>query len=355
MAPYANYGVATEPPVVATDGGGDDDPVVVVNKKNLSSTSSSIENMPVIVHYFHGNNNSDNSDGVMMMKETTTTASAAATQRPCSRSFSLRIVSNMIFVLASCLYVTLAVTDLHYFQSIQGLSDDVLLADDDATWASAAGFVEDDYVFSVGHEETWVSAYQMIYFSAALLFCIVGLLDFIQQPGWLSVGMTAAGCFGLISSMLVHKNVHVSNIFNTISVHLFMVEAIGLFVHHGQIAHVNVAASNDNTNSSSALAKNPMMEPLQYFIRVGDISWIGGTLIDVVLSYYALRGTHDLVHAKVSVLSSLLWLGCSMIYVTATCIAEHLVRKQFRLEEKFEKSRSPPRQTRTASSEDESA
>jgi hypothetical protein len=130
-----------------------------------------------------------------------------------------------------------------------------------------------------------------------------------------------------------------------------MLEAIGLFIHHGQIAHVNVDSSDN-----SSLAKNPMMRPLQYFIRLGDVSWIGGTMMDVVLSYYALRDTYGLVHAKVSVLSSLLWLACSMIYVTATCIAECLVRKHFRLEEQFENSRSPsPRQTLTASSEDESA
>jgi hypothetical protein len=47
-----------------------------------------------------------------------------------------------------------------------------------------------------------------------------------------------------------------------------------------------------------------------------------------------------------------LWLGCSLIYVTATCIAEYLVRKQFHLEANFEKSRSP-RQEESASSSSE--
>jgi hypothetical protein len=81
-----------------------------------------------------------------------------------------------------------------------------------------------------------------------------------------------------------------------------------------------------------------MMEPLQYFVRVGDVSWIGGTLMDVVLSYCALRNTYNLHHAQASVFSSLLWLSCSLIYITATCVAEFLVRKQARLEAQFEKS-----------------
>jgi hypothetical protein len=132
-------------------------------------------------------------------------------------------------------------------------------------------------------------------------------------------------------------------------VHLFMVEAIALFLDHGRIAHVQTTGAHNRTNHA-------MMEPLQYLIRVGDVSWIGGTVMDVVLSYFAIRNTYALPHAKVSIFSSLLWLACSLIYITATCIAEYLVRKQFRLEAQFEKSYSPrPPQTTSSSEGDDSA
>jgi hypothetical protein len=353
-ASYDDDGGATvepPPPVVNVSVVHDDD-YVGNNKVQSSSLPAPSVEMPVIF---------DNMDSSVMKVDAT-----QEYYHPCSRSFAMRLTSNVIFVLASCLYVTLAALDLDYFHSIQGISDDVLLADDVATW-QAAGFVDDDYFFSI-NDKAWVSGYQMIYFSAALCFCLVGLLDFIQQPGWLSIGMISAGCFGLISAMLLHKNVYISNIFNLLSVHLFMVEAIGLFFHHGSQSrsHPTAHAKNTRANSSSNSATNKhMMEPLQYFVRVGDVSWIGGTLMDVVLSYCALRNTYNLAHAKASVLSSVLWLACSMIYITATCVAEYIVRKQFRLEAQFEKSyggssptstsrsHSPPRQTETRSSSEE--
>jgi hypothetical protein len=389
MAPFPHESyAATEPPVILDDNNNIHDDVIADHVIQVTKPAME-KSLPVIVGFHHqdtaissrdeqqphDNNDSGHDDDFGLMKTKQPSSMRQFMMQPCSRSFAMRLTSNILFVLASCLYVTLAVTDMQYYTAIQGISDDVLLADDDATW-TAAGFVDDDYFFSVGGNRgstsesattvvgdddaaaavatsdagvVWVSEYQMIYFSAALLFCMVGLLDFIQQPGWLSIGMIAAGCFGLISAMLVHKNVHVSNIFNTISVHLFMVEASALFFHHGRIAHVKTTGANNSTNHA-------MMEPLQYLIRIGDVSWIGGTVLDVVLSYFAIRNTYVLPHAKVSVFSSLLWLACSLIYVTATCIAEYLVRKQCRLEEQFEKSYSPRPQTQTSSSEgDDSA
>jgi hypothetical protein len=235
--------------------------------------------------------------------------------KPCSGYFSLSLASNMCFVVASCFYLALAARELDYSIITQDLSDDVLLADDDYTWQMEAPFVGDDYMFATNGGAVLVSHYQMLYFAGALCFVCSGLLDCIKEPGWLGVVLILAGAFGLASAMLVEKNVYQSAVLNSVSVHLFLLEALGLFFERGA--------------NGAIFANNPT---LQRYVRLGDMFWILGTFIDVVLSYYYVFETDGLVHAQMAVFAATLWLACSLIYITATSHVECQGRKLYNLQ-----------------------
>jgi len=93
---------------------------------------------------------------------------------------------------------------------------------------------DDDYLFQVGSYEAdiWVSKYQILYFFAALSFLIVGVLDLIRERHAFHILMILAGAFGVLSAIYVEEDVRLSNIFNSLSVHFYLLESITLFGDH---------------------------------------------------------------------------------------------------------------------------
>jgi hypothetical protein len=168
----------------------------------------------------------------------------------------------------------------------------------------AADYVsaDDDYVFQVGNSDVWVSQYQIIYFFAALSFVLVGFLDLFREKHWFHILMILAGFFGLLSSIYVEYNVYYSNIFSSVSVHFFVFEALTLFGEHN--------ARRESARDVPNWMKNLAM--------LGDLEFILGALIDVVLSYfYLLDDTADWdVPIMVSaIFAAVMWLHCSLIYL----------------------------------------
>lgn len=275
----------------------------------------------------------------------------------------------MLFVVASFLYVLLSVYDLNYAnvllsESSTMKSSDVDVAtdmaggdvwltktkakqttattedyyyaahdDDDDDYESAAETLEyndDDYYVFATKNGTWVSKYQIIYFVAALCFVVSGAVDFIHgsTPGLrlLSFIFIMAGGFGIFSAMFVEEYEYLSNVFNSVSVHLFMVEAIGLFLRH---RHTEQIANGAAAAAASTKQQQLLLSRLHCFVRLGDVSWIAGTCMDVILSYCYIRGAGNSIPLSIAgVVSANLWLLCSLIYLTATCIVECQVRKQ---------------------------
>jgi hypothetical protein len=296
---------------------------------------------------------------------------------PCSRGFKLRITSNMLFVVASFLYVLLSVYDLNYANLLlsessittnysgggddDNVASDMAGAGDDDVWLTKTkakqtsvtaaedyyynaadddvneyeSAADDDYYVFATKNGTWVSKYQIIYFVAALCFVMSGAVDFIHGSTLglklLSVIFILAGGFGLFSAMLVEEYEYLSNVFNSVSVHLVMVEAVGLFLRHCHDTEQQIAANGAAAATSSSSKQQRLLQSrVQCFVRFGDVSWIAGTFTDVILSYCYLRGTgNDSIPLSIaSVVSATLWLLCSLIYLAATCIAERHARKQ---------------------------
>ena len=124
-------------------------------------------------------------------------------------------------------------------------SDSALLGHDKESWDAdtcpgVGDFVsyDDDYVFQVGppEEDIWVSTYQIIYFFAALCFVFDGLLDVIRTRHVIHILMMLAGIFGVVSAIYVEEDIRLSNIFECVSVHLFLGEAFAFFGEHKRMA-----------------------------------------------------------------------------------------------------------------------
>lgn len=138
--------------------------------------------------------------------------------------FCLTLSSNIWFLIGSVFYVWLAVIDLQWEKAVVDVPDWVKNADDDYSWADYP--IEDDYVFQAG--SSWVSEAQIVYAIAALSFVFTGFIDLFAAPGILGIFFILAGIFGFVSAILMENNYHLSNVFNLVSVHLFLIEAVGL-------------------------------------------------------------------------------------------------------------------------------
>lgn len=150
---------------------------------------------------------------------------------------------------------------------------------------------DDDYVFrvkigknSINGMDVYshVSRYQILYFFAATCFVLVGIFDLIIERHAFHVLMILAGVFGVVSSVYVEDNLRLSNICNCVSVHFFLLEAVTLFGEHKKYRRVGVGvggAEDEEEEEEERWMKNCG--------TLGDLEFVLGSLIDVVVSVYS--------------------------------------------------------------------
>jgi len=229
--------------------------------------------------------------------------------------FGVEHASNFFFLLASSLYVALAFQHLHYEQKIDTyqqknsvIPPEVLYAEDDETWGFWLN--ETGYFFDDVYTDTWsddkamsfgdvdVSIYQALYFSAATCYVINGILSFVLEPGLLAIILIVAGGFGVASACVIESNLRLSIFFNSVSVHLFLLDAIGMFC----------------TRSSAA------SRVLKWFIRFGGLCWIIGTSMDVAFSYVYLSTESAPLGIVIAAISAaFLWLTSAIVATITSC------------------------------------
>ena len=178
------------------------------------------------------------------------------------------------------------------------MPDELLEADDDYTFYESAydyGWTDDFVMRGVTKRDVWVTYYQVIYFAAALAFVFTGLIDIFYKGFLFGVTMLLAGVFGLVSAMYVEVDEDLSDIFNLVSVHLFALEALQLLFYRQSYPGLN------------------------FWLRLGDISFFVANIMDVALSYAYVANTGSLVElAKLQIFSALLWFPAAFVYVYAT-------------------------------------
>ena len=172
---------------------------------------------------------------------------------------------------------------------------------DNEELASAYISYDDDYILQVGTSDVWISEYQIYYFFASLSFVFVGLFDLIRERRIFHLLMILAGLFGVVSAVYVEEDIHLSNVFNCISVSLFLCEGITLFGAHKRSALTSGAA-----------------KWMKRAVMLGDFEFIVGALLDVILSFFYLfdnTADWDTSLMIVGIFAAVLWLHCSLIYL----------------------------------------
>jgi len=236
-------------------------------------------------------------------------SSSDTTSMAHQREFRLTFSSNVLFILASVLYLWVAVSDLQWEALLDDLkiTSAVLEADDDATWEEA-GLVDDDYVWQTPRSHVWVSEYMMLFFAAALCFVLVGALEYAalhvrhgdgdeikKRHRFLGVFLILAGCFGVLASLYTEKDEDLSNIFDFISVVMFLLEAIQVIATHPSTIWLQAAA---------------------YFFFVGSA-------LDVIVAGLAFVD-YSWSLAVVDVFSATCWLVSALLHTGATmCKVKH--------------------------------
>jgi hypothetical protein len=207
-------------------------------------------------------------------------------RRPDYRSYLLRLWSNILFLISSCLYLAGAVALLLPSQH--------------------------EYLFHVkpSSERSSVTSFMIFFFSASTGFLATGVLEcFVkmsdqsywayQLPGFI---MVVAALFGIASSMAVVVDGQLSTILNVVFASLFVFDAIALWVIH---------ESNVDRISCDS-------EKVLSWRRMADSLFSVGTIANAVLSFFYLYDTAGLPHVASSVAAGSCWVLASMAYLGVT-------------------------------------
>ena len=108
---------------------------------------------------------------------------------------------------------------------------------DAITESDAYDVLDDDTLFYICDESGWwLGRYTVVYFSASFCFVLSGLADFFWEKHFLNIFMFLGGLFGCISAIYLSNNDIASSIFDIISVHLFLLEAIKIIYEEDSLA-----------------------------------------------------------------------------------------------------------------------
>ena len=205
-------------------------------------------------------------------------------------SIYLAFLSHLFFILASILYLKLALVTLNWYLLTKrlGVPEDVLDEDTDEVWTSWTSENGADYILD--KLAAYRIEYELLYILGALFFAIVGLLDLIRFFDFLNIVLVLAGIAGMVSAL--STSYEVATTWDFISVHLFVVEAINLLLRHHD--YEGVAC-----------------------FRIGDICFLMGALLDCIGSYVGIAGREGLWVIQMDVFACCLWLLSALTDITA--------------------------------------
>jgi len=193
--------------------------------------------------------------------------------------------------------------------------------------SSAFAGENDDIVFLVPSANYWVSRYQIIYFSAAFSFCLMGVLDWCRGRHWVYSLMILAGLWGMVAAMLMESNRTASAACSLISVHLYFVEGIYLlwfWIDHRRAAKLagdKELGEGEKQRDTSLMSGLWWISPLQL---TAAAFFVVGAVLEVILSYFYFdpSSAWSLPLARVFAFASLLWLAASLMYLFVVLVLD---------------------------------
>lgn len=226
--------------------------------------------------------------------------------------FRIHLASNVIFMVASALYLWLSVQDFLYQRHAEKDPKHLLEAYDNGTTKEKkvmAWYYDDDWVFGDdtvfttkrGHD---VSEYMITYFCAASLFVIEGIVNlFDPSRSWISGAFfIIAGGFDVAASLFVDSNPLLSADLDLVSSHFYFLEAVELFWHRER-----------------ELARAIRIWTYSAYFLFGL-----GALLDVMLGYISRFASNSAEYSdafvSVGVFGSTCWLASALILVMLTIV-----------------------------------
>jgi hypothetical protein len=255
------------------------------------------------------------------------------------------LAPHAFFLVGCCLYVATAFWRVEFGLKHQNTPTDILHADDDAVlwdyynrtlaipvsqedWlANNRPFLDDDFM---GNAAVSISKFQVLAITAAICFLATGLLQvFLARGKWKRATygvMVVAATLGVASCVMIEYDGSWANALHAASVHLFAVHAISLVVidssediddendnvkgaqHKNRPNHASVVSQSSETAKRS--------RDKMFWLAVGNILFLLGTLIDVFLSYFRINRSAGIPHAYASVVAAACWLVSSVVSVS---------------------------------------
>jgi len=226
--------------------------------------------------------------------------------------FAFAVLSDSFFILGSILYIWLAVIGIEYEQQKATIPEDVWALSsyasggDDDYWfyrnvTDCCSHYEDDYII----QGPWISKYQIVYFFASICFVFCGTFaSFLPGGRWhvlLSIIFIGASCCGVASAVLIESNEPMSKKFNATSVHVYLIDGIGL-------AYARM----------KNLGRNTKMTKWKWYMLFGDFSFALGSGLDVAQSWFWLLSSESVGVEYLGLACAIFWLLCALIYATET-------------------------------------
>jgi hypothetical protein len=226
----------------------------------------------------------------------------------------------------------------------------------------------DDKILDLGGAP--VSRYMILFFCEALCFLVTALIEVRINRGHrgrvlLCALMAIASLFGIVSSMLVYRDAHLSDVFNAVSVHLFMVEAIVLayaefvvetniileyynflmektdpihqcitditHVEDGPVREVSTAEPEDHVEPAEAFPPplgdaslcDKLLDRATFWERIATVFFVAAASMDLALSYYHLAGRESVRVSIAAVVAAASWMCAALIFMGVAVVEYH--------------------------------
>ena len=215
-------------------------------------------------------------------------------------SIKLAFLSHACFIIGSLFYLRLAFLDLSWVQTTTkyNVPSDILEEDDDAVWYNWANTNSNNNVEA--QRSAYNTQFEIVSILGALSFVFVGIFDWLRYCDVLNIFMILAGASGVISGC--SDTSRSANIWDLISVHLYLMEAYNLF-HREH--------NNGYYEHESGVGR-------MVCFRISDLCFLIGSMVEVVGSWLTLVGfTRVMILAQMYIVSAFLWLACALIDLDA--------------------------------------
>ena len=142
----------------------------------------------------------------------------------------------------------------------------------------------DDYIPNMNMNGAPVSYYQIYYICGGLCFAIAGTIDIVTERSLWPVFRFLAGLFAVASAIYISGNDYrLSNVFNLISVHCYLLDSI-LLLRYPHCCAVYPTWVHDDDADADGGGDGGKQKYKKKYLLFGDFSYFVGSAIDVVVS-----------------------------------------------------------------------